>query len=164
MEGQEELRRFGKLLNEVMAKVDLSEDELATELSGARPLRTSGTVAEKSGYLLCASPRSGSTMLCDLLGRTRRAGLPESLFRGPDIAQYADEWGVVAPDGQWDRSYLDAARKHGSADSGCFAMRIMWSDMPPFLERLAGCLLLSGSRNMCTYQGRTRLLRRFRWS
>jgi trehalose 2-sulfotransferase len=84
-------------------------------------------------------------MLCDLLGRTGRAGRPDSLFRRPGISQYADEWGVVSTADAWDDSYVEAARLHGWAGTGCFAMRIMWSDMVPFLGRLAE--LYPDSRN-----------------
>jgi trehalose 2-sulfotransferase len=76
-------------------------------------------------------------MLCDLLRRTALAGAPESLFRPADIAVYADEWGVSASDQSWGRDYVDAARRHGTAGTSCFGMRIMWRDMPGLLARLA---------------------------
>ena len=40
-------------------------------------------------YALCATPRSGSTLLCDLLADTGVAGRPDSFFRPQAIA----EWG-----------------------------------------------------------------------
>lgn len=39
-------------------------------------------------YILCTSPRSGSTLLCKMLSATGRAGNPKSYFHGPDL----DDW------------------------------------------------------------------------
>ena len=88
------------------------------------------------GYVLCASPRSGSTLLCDLLRQTGSAGNPQSYFRPAAIPELAREWGLTLEMPNWDRSYVDAVREHGNAGTGCFGMRIMWSDMAAFLERL----------------------------
>lgn len=89
-----------------------------------------------SGYLLCGSPRSGSTLLCDLLARSRVAGAPESYFRPGSVPEYAKEWGLELGREGWDRSYIDAVRVRGERDTGCFGMRVMWSDMPGFVDRL----------------------------
>jgi trehalose 2-sulfotransferase len=93
-------------------------------------------VPVENGYLLCSSPRSGSTMLCDLLRRSG-LGVPESLFRPNDIEEYAQDWGLTASTEFWDRNYVDAARRYGSGGTGCFGVRIMGSHMPGFLARLA---------------------------
>ena len=89
-----------------------------------------------SGYLLCGSPRSGSTLLCDLLARSRVAGVPGSYFRPASIPDFVKEWGLSVSRQGWDRSYVDAVRRHGERGTGCFGMRIMWSDMPAFVDRL----------------------------
>ena len=88
------------------------------------------------GYLLCSSPRSGSTLLCDLLARSGVAGAPESYFRPASIADYSEAWSLELGHQGWDRSYLDAVRVRGESSTGLFGMRIMWSDMPLFLDRL----------------------------
>ena len=90
-----------------------------------------------SGYLLCSSPRSGSTLLCDLLARSRVAGNPESYFRPASIPNYAKAWGLKLGIDSWDHTYVDAVRHQGAASTGCFGMRIMGSDMPAFRARLA---------------------------
>ena len=90
-----------------------------------------------SGYLLCGSPRSGSTLLCDLLAHSGVAGMPESYFRPASIPDYSEAWGVEHGTDGWGHSYIQSARHSGEAGTGCFGMRIMWSDMPAFLERLA---------------------------
>src|SRR5205814_9813031 len=43
-------------------------------------------------YLLCGTPRTGSTLLCGLLRSTDVAGRPESYFRLPDEQAWADRW------------------------------------------------------------------------
>ena len=86
--------------------------------------------------MLCASPRSGSTLLCDLLTRSGSAGAPESYFLPALIPRFAGRWGVVLGCEGWDRSYVGAVRQHGEAGTGRFGMRIMWRDMPVFLQRL----------------------------
>lgn len=104
-----------------------------------REQRLTGAAARppRRGYLLCASPRSGSTLLCDLLAQTRTAGAPESYFRPGSIPQYAERWAVELHRGRFTESYLEAARHAGEAQTGCFGMRIMWGDTPAFLEQLA---------------------------
>ena len=94
-------------------------------------------ITSKGGYVLCASPRSGSTLLCDLLKRSGVAGAPDSFFRTESVADFALTWGVEIPRDGWDHRYVDAVRGHGARASGRFGMRIMWSDMPPTLARLA---------------------------
>jgi trehalose 2-sulfotransferase len=86
--------------------------------------------------MLCASPRSGSTLLCDMLSRTGVAGAPASYLRPASIAWYSTEWRVPASQGVWDERYLAAIRHHSANGSGCPALRIMWSDMPAVLARL----------------------------
>lgn len=86
--------------------------------------------------MLCASPRSGSTLLCDLLNQTGLAGAPASYLRPASVAEYSAEWGVPAGKGAWDERYLEAVRHHSADGSGRPALRIMWSDMPAVLERL----------------------------
>ncbi len=73
------------------------------------------------GYILAATPRSGSTLLCALLRSSGVAGRPESLFRAEDRAEYAAEWGVSGwPD------YLRAAETAAYGGTGLAGVRLMW--------------------------------------
>lgn len=83
-------------------------------------------------------PRSGSTLLCDLLTQTGVAGHPNSFFCPQSIADFAAEWDVPAPTLEsFDQSYIETAIAHGSARTGCFGMRIMWqNNIPGLLQRL----------------------------
>lgn len=89
-------------------------------------------------YLLCATPRTGSTLLCSLLASTRVAGRPESYFREPDERAWAARFGVpVAGDGSFDyRAYGRAAAQAGRTHNGVFAARIMWGTMHVVVDGL----------------------------
>jgi LPS sulfotransferase NodH len=45
-------------------------------------------------FVICATPRTGSTLLCALLAATGVAGRPESIYWAEDRADWAEEWGV----------------------------------------------------------------------
>ncbi len=82
-------------------------------------------------YLLCGTPRTGSTLLCSLLASTGVAGRPESYFRELDERAWAARFGVpVAGDGSFDyRAFAVGAVQAGSTPNGVFAARIMWGTM-----------------------------------
>ena len=82
-------------------------------------------------------PRSGSTLLCDLLRQTGVSGAPASFFRAQSMANFSADWGIPAQRLEdFDQSYIDSARQHGCAGGGRFGMRIMWDNMPGLLARL----------------------------
>ena len=43
-------------------------------------------MAKYESYVLCTSPRSGSTLLCKLLAATGVAGNPDSYFHRPAVS------------------------------------------------------------------------------
>lgn len=89
------------------------------------------------GYLLCTMPRSGSTLLCGLLEQTGAAGKPNSFFRPQSMADFAAAWDVPAQTLEaFDQSYLDTVLDRGTAETGCFGMRIMWDNIPGLITRL----------------------------
>src|SRR5919112_6235405 len=89
-------------------------------------------------YLLCGTPRTGSTLLCSLLASTGVAGRPESYFREPDQGAWAARFGVsVADDGSLDyRAFVAGAVCAGSTPNGVFGARIMWGTMHGVVEGL----------------------------
>ena len=95
-------------------------------------------MADPVSYLLCGTPRTGSTLLCGLLTSTGVAGRPESYFRQPDEQAWARRLGVpVAGDGSFDyRSFVRAARIAGSTPNGVFAARVMWGTMRRIVDGL----------------------------
>ena len=90
-------------------------------------------------YLICATPRTGSSLLCGLLDSTGVAGHPESWFRRQGERELAARWGVADPSqgalGYAD--YLRAAVAAGSTANGVFAARIMWGTMDEVTAHLA---------------------------
>lgn len=93
-------------------------------------------------YLLCATPRSGSTLLCGLLRSTGVAGRPESYFRREVIPDYADRWRVPhTADGLVDiAAYVRAVVAAGSTPNGVCGVRIMWGTMTELTDALTDAL------------------------
>lgn len=90
-------------------------------------------------YLICATPRTGSSLLCGLLDSTGVAGHPESYFRQPGEHEWAARWGIVnSSDGTFSYAdYVQAAIATGSTDNGVFAARIMWGTLDEVTAKLA---------------------------
>ena len=94
------------------------------------------------GYVICATPRSGSTLLCSLLRSTGVAGWPESWFRRPNRPEFAAEWQITRADGTYDwPDYLDAARRAGTTPNGVFGLRLMWNMGVELVADLGGAPL-----------------------
>lgn len=95
----------------------------------------------KVSYIICATPRSGTTLLCDLLTATGVAGAPNSYFRRQDIPRRAEAWGVSQslqndPEA-FDRAYIDAALREGRAGTDVFGLRLMWGTLAELSARLS---------------------------
>jgi trehalose 2-sulfotransferase len=87
-----------------------------------------------ASYIICATPRSGSTLLCDLLAATGIAGKPASYFRRQSLPRWTERLSVAPGD---DRAYLDAVLREGRGATGIFGLRLMWSTLPELTARLA---------------------------
>ncbi len=102
-------------------------------------MKASAEIKARS-YVICTTPRCGSTLLCDLLHDTGVAGNPHSFFRRQDFAEWAEEFGV--PVAQWhdlqafDQAYLDAVVRYGTGASQLFGMRVMWESLGNLTGRL----------------------------
>jgi LPS sulfotransferase NodH len=89
-------------------------------------------------YIICGTPRSGSTMLCRLL-ESSGCGRPESYFWRASIREIADDLGVTGGDDDpvdFSRRYLDAVRAEGRAGTDVFGLRVMFETLPELTERL----------------------------
>ena len=84
-----------------------------------------------TAYVLCGTPRTGSTLLCGLLESTGVAGRPHSYFRKPDLDEWAAAWDIPrTPHGHFTfADYLRGAIAAGRSANGVFAVRIMWGTM-----------------------------------
>src|SRR3569623_650210 len=91
----------------------------------------------RSSYIICATPRSGTTLLCDLLRQPGVAGTPNSFYRRESLDEFITDWGMTpGTDLEFERRFLAAAIKTGTGDTGTFGMRVMWPSMPHLLEQL----------------------------
>src|SRR4051794_25745077 len=125
-------------------------------------------------YLVCATPRSGSTLLCHLLDQTGLAGHPAEYFealrhsrlpRQPheyfDRTRHANIVERLAfremPDGSdpppqpsalWRPEtydcYLESVLEEGTTPNGVFAAKLMWGYLGDFADLLRGIDGLSG--------------------
>ena len=100
--------------------------------------RTLVNVPDPTSYILCGTPRTGSTLLCSLLASTKVAGLPESYFREPDQDEWATRFGVSrSEDGRFDYTeFVAGAVRYGSTPNGVFAARVMWGTLHPIVTGL----------------------------
>ncbi|MEO6180331.1 MAG: Stf0 family sulfotransferase [Devosia sp.] len=91
-----------------------------------------------AAYIICATPRSGSTMLCDLLKQTGVAGCPDSFYRSQSLDDFVTAFGISPGRGlEFERIYLAAAIQHGTGSTGMFGLRVMWPSMPELQDQLA---------------------------
>jgi LPS sulfotransferase NodH len=89
-------------------------------------------------YLICATPRTGSTLLCALLTSSGVAGRPASYFNRRSLHDYAGSWRIARPDdGRIDDAYVRAALTAGRTSNGVFGGRIMAETLPELLGDLA---------------------------
>lgn len=115
-------------------------------------------------YLICATQRSGSTLLCELLKQTGVAGRPEEYFEAqfetgvpphprrfleglpitgagvranvspPDAPDYSSLYGITSY-----REHLDRTFELGTTPNGVFGAKLMFNQLPE-LTALAGTL------------------------
>lgn len=83
------------------------------------------TQARRS-YLVCSLPRSGSSLLCELLGATGVAGAPTEFFHPDKMAALRERWGVATLD-EYVRELL--ARK--TSPNGVFGAKAHWGQYRP---------------------------------
>lgn len=122
-------------------------------------------------YMVCATPRSGSTLLCEALDSTGVAGRPREHFeelKETGVPRRPREyfWGHRSPelirllphDSQLDReserrptwsrddyeAHYAAALRTGTTENGVFATKVMWSYFQDFLELMRGIPRFAG--------------------
>lgn len=84
------------------------------------------TFMKRASYIVCTSPRSGSTLLCRLLAATGIAGDPESLFYRPSVEDWMTRMNVQ-PGEMTERDCLErvvqAAIRKGRGRTPVFGLR-----------------------------------------
>lgn len=85
-------------------------------------------MAQFNAYIICTSPRSGSTLLCSLLRSSGVAGYPESWFHQASITSWIEALNVnidaSAPQHALLEAIFKAAIAHGRRDTDIFALRL----------------------------------------
>lgn len=86
-------------------------------------------------YVICATPRTGSSLLLGLLDSTGVAGHPQAYFRAPDEPVWAARWQL--PHSPVDYAvYVRAARAAGSTENGVFGAKLMWGTLDEVVDKL----------------------------
>ena len=119
-----------------------------------------------NAYLVCATPRSGSTLLCELLKSTGIAGHPDEFFedlqatgRPHQPRQYFDGvddpelLDLLAPTEPGEpiteaafRATFVRALEQGTTPNGVFAAKVMWGYLPDLLRGLRALPQTDGLR------------------
>ena len=90
------------------------------------------------GYIICGTPRTGSTLLCNLLTSTKTAGNPDSFFGRKSMSDWAAEWRLPARDLMSEKdfniAYLHAAIAAGKGGTGIFGLRLMRENLDELSE------------------------------
>jgi LPS sulfotransferase NodH len=89
-------------------------------------------------FFVCATPRTGSSLLLGLLESTGVAGRPEAFFREPDELMWAERWQIPLTDsGRFDYAdYVRAALAAGTTDNGVFGSKLMWGTLDEVVAKL----------------------------
>jgi trehalose 2-sulfotransferase len=88
-----------------------------------------GGVEPRVSYMICSTPRSGSSLLCELLFNTGLAGAPTEFFDDNQLRDFANVWGTSTLDG-----YLEALLDKKTSPNGVFGCKAHF----PQLERVFG--------------------------
>lgn len=93
------------------------------------------------GYIICGTPRTGSTLLCNLLASTPFAGNPDSYYSRTFMADWAREWNLPDPASTnecgFSQIYLAAAIRAGRGGTGKFGLRLMRENLEDLIAILS---------------------------
>ena len=94
------------------------------------------------GYVVCTTPRSGSTLLCSLLEATGQAGHPWSFYHKSEFMQeWAEVWGLpkagTVSSNEYNAAYLRATIAAGRGVTALFGMRLQQAYLAPLAAMLA---------------------------
>ena len=91
-------------------------------------------------YVICTSPRSGSTLLCRLLREAGNAGFPESHFHAPSVEEWLGYYDLEArafsTRKDMLRAILSSAHAHGKGATDIFGLRMQRHSFDYFSEQL----------------------------
>lgn len=82
-----------------------------------------------TSYLVCGTPRSGSSLLCEALTQTGIAGRPEEYFQPANEIIWKERWGTSTY-----AKYLARTIDHCTTPNGVFGVKMMWGYFDHFLR------------------------------
>jgi LPS sulfotransferase NodH len=86
-------------------------------------------------YIVAATPRTGSSLLCEAMSGTGVAGRPDEVF-APDFRwMWFGRWRL--PHNAPFADYFSAAMRHGTGPNGVYGMKIQWMHVSE-LARMSG--------------------------
>ncbi|MEM1237707.1 MAG: Stf0 family sulfotransferase [Pseudomonadota bacterium] len=92
------------------------------------------------GYVICTTPRSGSTLLCKMLAASRVAGQPDSHFHRPSLDAWLKSYELTGVDfpseAQALRRVFDSAIARGRGNGTVFALRLQRDSFDFFMSAL----------------------------
>ena len=100
-------------------------------------------------YLVCATHRSGSNLLCQALWHTDLCGRPQEFFSPTRAEKIAAEHGLSADPESDYAGYVAELIERRATSNGVFGGKIMWAHLGPFVERLG-----AGGESTATTLGR----------
>lgn len=86
-----------------------------------------------TAYIICATPRSGSSLLCESLSNTFVAGQPEEYFHKKSEYTWRTKWQLSSSE-----AYFRWLIDHGTSPNGVFGVKIMWEQMDYCIQFLRG--------------------------
>ena len=95
----------------------------------------------KTSYLICATPRSGSTLLCEALKNTGLAGNPDEYFGPMHVPRWNGIWQTNTAD-----AYLQKVFEQGTGPNHVFGIKVMrlyWQDFLKQLRQIEDTATLS---------------------
>jgi LPS sulfotransferase NodH len=84
-----------------------------------------------TSYLVCGTPRSGSSLLCEALVNTGIAGKPEEYFQPSNEAMWQKRWGTSTYAG-----YIARTIEQCTTPNGVFGVKMMWGYFNHFLHNV----------------------------
>ena len=93
-------------------------------------------------YVICTTPRSGSTLLCQLLASTGKSGNPDSWFHQPSVSSWIKYHLNVSSEHFATKrealaTVLQAAIERGTNETGLFGLRLQRERVDFLMQQLA---------------------------
>ena len=88
-----------------------------------------------TSYLICATPRSGSSLLCEALKNTNLAGRPDEYFGPMHVSRWSEQWQPAS-----EADYLEKVKIYATGSNGVLGLKVMrlyWQNFINFLHKAA---------------------------